>query len=419
MSFPKKRPFSAISSSPYNHNSQLPADSINPLSHPPSLLQQFAVAGQPIDQAAPSATYPAFPHRPLPGPRAPSLADDDGADESEDDPEQVRRRDLWDKSRVAVLRRNAQYDQQLGGLIGHVERSLATGDVARARRAFGLLVRSKIRGKPVDLRHNELWALGAEVLLHEAAAAAAAPPPTGAGDEIPALTEDGIRRVRAYYDGLIRQHPYNKQHPDATSSLHFYRAKLAHEVDFVYRAQRQALQLLEAEGADDHGTGMDLDPPGSGDEEYDAYASAYRDRESRLLPEKDKLRERALGRMHEIATEMSNVMAKAPFSTDHELLRLRAMAQLYMADLSLLPEPRKQRGRSIGESEASKLRKAAMADIKKILRNGGEVGEAWLRDLVKNGVGEQGQGDEEDDEEDANDDVEDIPEIRMFSSRAR
>ncbi len=411
MSFPRKRPFSAISSSSYKHNSQLPSDSINPLSHPPSLLQQFAVAGQPIDQALPSATYPAFPHRPLPAPRAASVADDDGADESDDDPEQVRRKDLWDKSRVAVLRRNAQYDQQLGGLIGHVEKGLATGDVARAKRAFGLLVRSKIRGKLVDLRHNELWALGAEVLLREATL------PPGAGDDMPVLTEDGMRRVRAYYDGLIRQHPYHKQHPDATSSLHFYRAKFAHEVDFVYRAQRQALQRLEAEGGDDQG--MDLDPPGYGAEEYDAQSSAYLDRESSLLPEKNKLRERALGRMHEIAAEMSNVMAKAPFSTDHELLRLRAVAELYMADLSLLPEPRRQRGRSIGESEASKHRKAAMADIGKIVRSGGEVGETWLQDLVKKGVDAQGQGDEEDDEGDADDDVEDIPEIRMFSSRAQ
>ncbi len=225
--------------------------------------------------------------------------------------------------------------------------------MARAKRAFGLVLRTKIKGKPVDLRHNELWAVGAEILLREGVISAvplAAPDQPGrGGDAAPIMTEDGMRRLLEYYDGLISQYPYNRLHPDTASSLHFYRAKLACQIDQAYSIQKEALRRLEAEEEAWNDDGMVVDHPPSGYDGWDEGQSVYVKQEPgtahvpttrryRFWAEKNRLREQAVRRMDGILSEMEKVMNKRPFTTDRELLRLRGMAALCAADLSV-PTP--------------------------------------------------------------------------------
>lgn len=185
---------------PHRKRKRAPSDQvINPLSHPPDTLRQFAVAGYPIEKPLPSKAYPGFPHRAArpqrtgesedededgneeaAGPaffrsRSASAASDaDGEQEDDEDDDEDNdgewrttdgetteaetdgggAKDHHGRGRTGkgkggggggrgeTVDRQAQaYRARVGWLTAAVRRSLAEGDVATARRAFGLLVR--------------------------------------------------------------------------------------------------------------------------------------------------------------------------------------------------------------------------------------------------------------------------------------
>ncbi|KAL2267492.1 hypothetical protein VTJ83DRAFT_4769 [Remersonia thermophila] len=115
-------------------------------------------------------------------------------------------------------------------------------------------------------------------------------------------------------------------------------------------------------------------------------------RERRRLQREDELRRTALQRMASVAERMDTAMEAVPFSRDAEMLRLRAMVALYIADLNVPP--------SIGDGEARGSRKGRVKErrrardlLAKIKEGGGKLqehDEELLRSL---------QADEEDEEE--------------------
>ena len=128
---------------------RLPAETINPRSHSPDTLRQFATAG-----LAPSAEVPPapFPHRREPSPSRP-----DGRRRrfrGDDDAGGGLAVQTTAKHRSARLR-------HLAAVTAIMHRCLAEGDVVRARRALGLLLRTR----DVDLRAAHLWAVGSEILV--------------------------------------------------------------------------------------------------------------------------------------------------------------------------------------------------------------------------------------------------------------
>ncbi|KAI0193836.1 hypothetical protein F4808DRAFT_356353 [Astrocystis sublimbata] len=178
--------FSASASA---RTSRLPSETINPLSHSPNTLRQLAVAGLSPEDELPSRFYPGFPNRPIPtssrrqrrrGRSAASkrtsllLGNDSGAEtDATVTPRQQEgggeggsgsRRggdngkldDVDDKHHSARMR-------HLNTMTAIMHRCLREGDMGRAKRALGLLLRTR----DVDIRYDNLWAIGSEILMRE------------------------------------------------------------------------------------------------------------------------------------------------------------------------------------------------------------------------------------------------------------
>ncbi|ROW09665.1 hypothetical protein VMCG_02492 [Cytospora schulzeri] len=445
----KRSPSVFSSTSRSSQGRHLPSDSINPLSHSDSTIKQLRVAGLTEDDLLPANYIPDFPHRPIrtslqeeddqqqqegddsrdrdSGSDSGSGGDGDvaaGDDDNDDDARKARRR------RGAARRMRGAQDQHLGFLTGVVLRAIEEGDMPRAKRAFGLLRRSEVVGKPVDLRKNGLWSLGAEILMRDGEVKSRSVIPGqsggggggGGGGSHEGLSEDhsnaddsprAVRRwgsasnmpqLRTYLESLVRQYPYNRLHPNNISDLDFYPVLFSCEFYNTWVEHKLALERLldESESWSD-----DLDIPAIDMPEYEDDMQAddryhrhnFTGRERRLRQEKASLGLRAMSAMRDIAARLDGLMENAPYSRSTEFLRLRGMVALYIGDLSVPPPPRtsdeEEEGHRVREQEQVKAR----AFFVRIRQNGGQVDaytEKWL--------GERNAGQDDDYGEDEDDD---------------
>ncbi|KAK0735912.1 hypothetical protein B0T21DRAFT_334418 [Apiosordaria backusii] len=462
-----------------------PSDAvINPLSHTPHTLKQFTLAGLDHDSPLLSDLYPGFPHRP-PRPirrrRHPFTPDDpsnnnnnltdksgdEGGDElpgfttdADDDGPVGGRTTAAEESEVSSSagsanrrrrgRRNSRkqaekdrkavaYHSKVGVLINTIKRALAEGDVELAKRGFGLLVRSRVGGKRVDLRFERLWELGAEIILREGE-----PPLSKPGESNPSNenavdgtdeaegefngafqlelerqqreggkeeeegeqeTEDAkaekvsrekdvllerqqqnLARLKSYYQYLIQNHPFSKQHPNSTGRplLEFNVAMFSSEMEGIYALHQRGMEKIEEREARhefssgdedeqdddmmdvieeepsnfDDGFGMEVDsekppppPPSS--------PPLRNKKEVRVNRERDELRREVLKKMRDVAERMDALLETVPYSRDGEFIRLRAMVWLYIADLCVPfdDEKEKKRGRKARDKERQKARR--------------------------------------------------------------
>lgn len=414
----------------------LPDDTINPLSHSEGTIKQLRTAGLTADDLLPSNYIPDFPHRPI---RPSHQQDQDngnddeaGSDGNGSDSDETRA-DGASKARQRRQFRDAQ-DKQLGFLADVILRALEEGDIPRAKRAFGLVRRSEVRGRPVDLRKNALWSLGAEILMREGEVRSrsvlpAEPVPKGAderkeaADRKESVAEDdgaaarrrkrrwgsaaNMPRLRAYLESLVRQYPYNRLHPDSISDLDFYPVLFSCEFYDAWAEHRLALERLADESESWSDGDLDVLP------DMDSMPDFYNDdggegaragnlsgRERRLRQAKADLGLRALSAMRDVAARMDGLMENAPYSQSADLLRLRGMVALYIGDLSVPPAPRT----ADDEEEGSRVRgleqERARAFFVRMVKSGGRADgctERWLRD-----------GNASDDDYGAEDDEEDF-----------
>lgn len=240
----------------------------------PEQRTQYRMAGQPFDQEPP----------PFPFPHAPPKSDGQEAP--------------WTDGTVQrPIRVPTLHLQHLSAITAILHRCLAEKDYTRASRAFGLILRDSIGGHAIDIRNEGRWGIGAEILLK-----AGSQPDRPLGTEVPddassrqapLFTRQGFERARRYYERLIIQYPFSKPHAASVNALDFYQALFGL---WIY--------IVREEGK----TEIDSDPV------------------SRQL--------RELKQAREIADRMDACMSSIPFSDDVELIRLRGMVALWMADLA-------------------------------------------------------------------------------------
>jgi hypothetical protein len=204
----------------------------------------------------------------------------------------------------------------VGWLAAVVRRCLAEGDIATAKRAFGLLARAKVEGGRVDLRWDRYWEMGAEILMREgeeevqvvvgarskgkgnttttaaATAAAAAAAAAGGGDGVKGEGEEEeeeeeghdnnvwreeggeekeeegkLERVKAYFEYLIREYPFSRHLSDSNrqSALEFQVALFSAEMEAAYASHRRGLERLHRGdgwgGEEEEEEAMDIDEP--------------------------------------------------------------------------------------------------------------------------------------------------------------
>ncbi|EPE06059.1 nadh-ubiquinone oxidoreductase [Ophiostoma piceae UAMH 11346] len=423
----------SVASSIGSSRHHLPKDAIDPHSYGPSARRQLAVAGLSHSDQLPGDYLADFPHRPLPDefgidPKVKAMehrrdaaayndyddfdSDGDSAnsqnsesgpndmteDESgEGDPAKIEaRKQRKIRRREAKRRRNAIrthriHDQRIGMLMAIIQRGIQEGEhgtlaasakskdrqtgeaaavgLAHAKRAYALLVRTEIRGKPVDLRRSYLWAMGAEILMREGEDTRAADREEqgvrrrwGAADNIP--------QVRAFYENLIQLHPYNRLWPRSIGALTFWPIMIGTELYSIYAEAQLQTERLAASNAgsekwskhDSSGSESDSDSDSGSDSDNDSdsdsdggdrksagqrrkpsgdseeqRAQHQRDHPTRLA--REDIRLSALEQVRDIARRMDGVMANAPYLSSTEMLRLRGMVSLYMGDLFLVTLP--------------------------------------------------------------------------------
>ncbi|KAJ4353038.1 hypothetical protein N0V85_009610, partial [Neurospora sp. IMI 360204] len=162
------------------------------------------------------------------------------------------------------------YQSRVGALVAIIQRCLAEGDIALARRAFGLLVRADVNGRKVDLRFGGFWELGAEVLMRSGedmenqfqlgAGSQFGLEDDGEGVEGVEGEEDSKERrerkrllraaknreqVRAYYETLIHLHPWSRLHPNKMGALDFYPALFGFEMEACFAEHKYGVEELE------------------------------------------------------------------------------------------------------------------------------------------------------------------------------
>ncbi|KAI0863036.1 hypothetical protein F4860DRAFT_512252 [Xylaria cubensis] len=411
--------------------SRLPSEAINPLSHSPDTLRQLAVAGLSPEDELPSRAHPDFPHKPLPGPRkrrdgrtTPSrrvvVSSDSGmeTDSTVASQQESRREinDVNDKHRSARMR-------HLNTMTAIMHRCLRDGDIVRAKRALGLLMRTR----DVDVRADNLWAIGLEILVRDGeqeeeevkvrAKRPSSPSSLSSGDAPSSSDTDfdsdmavedigeedegsakenpqppqrwgsaaNIAQVKQYLETLIQHHPYDAHRPQNTSAVDFWPALFGIEIYNLDAEFQNSLHHIHLEHGfpsssssfsrsaspsptreygDYEADRMDLDD-NNDDEEKLRRRSDREEQDKERHSATDALRsETQLGALG-LATRMDGILENPPYSTHAELLRLRGHVALFIADLYLSSHLMEQ---YVKHEEGGQRRRLSLRDVERRLR---------------------------------------------------
>lgn len=276
----------------------------------PNESHQYRIAGQPLHQ---ELSRGHFPHEP---PK-------DAGVKRESTASQLKA--LADLSPPIYPPQSAQEGnirfQHLGVLTAIVHRCMLQGDYVRAGRAWGLVLRENYRGIPMDVRNEDRWGIGAEILLRRDQQE----PSTGfdASSTPSAFTPKGFAEAKEYYERLILNHPFMKSSPESVSSLNFYPAMfglwvyVTQEQSNIARKDVAAGQEEESDAFSDEGSESDLEQRRT-QRERDAISA---------------IRARELEQAQQIATRMDQLLPSPPYSDSPELLELRGMISLWIGDL--------------------------------------------------------------------------------------
>lgn len=238
----------------------------------PEERTQRRLAGQPVDEQPPVSP---FPHAALP----------------KDDHESAL------DHRLTLSSTNPSHSlrvQHLAAMTALLHRCLETRDYRRASRALALISRTEIQGKTIDLRHAGLWGIGAEILLR-----------THPSSELGFISRQGFEKAKAFYDKMAVQNPWNTSWPHVVNAQDF---KLAMFGLWIYVVCHEAKRL----------------------QSLDLFDSA---RSQEALAGALQSKRWELAEAERVAQEMDSLMSTLPFMDDQELIRLRGMVALWIADL--------------------------------------------------------------------------------------
>ncbi|KAJ3498202.1 hypothetical protein NLG97_g1320 [Lecanicillium saksenae] len=370
------------------------AQAINPHSHPPAKLAQFAVAGLSNADEDPGQNIKDFPHRGFGHkPTEPALESDyetaweddteDGDGQTEAQTAKPKRAPDAQRKHLAVLTRS-------------IHQFLGQGDVTKAARAFGLALQLRPYYRPMDIRRDDLWALGAEIIMREGEEQRNEMSQnqntseynddgveTGAreGFRIPLRwgSAANMNKLRAYLETLVQQYPYDYRSPKKISALHFNISLYSCEIYNIYIEHTAGLagtgtstdESLIDDSLVDEDSEMRLETLVE-DESF--HATRGRRREESSHP-KDKVRQQTLAAIKAVVARLDALMREMPYTKNHELLRLRATASLFMADLAVPLDKTAHPDLHNVEEERRRDIEVAKQALRLILATGGSLDE--------------------------------------------
>ena len=201
----------------------------------------------------------------------------------------------------------------LGVLTTVLHTSLLKHDFVRAGRAWGMILRTNIHGRPLDVRTHGRWGVGAEILMRKSSPESNSQEPL---DNSAMISDQGFDAAKDYYERLILQFPFQKTNPNAISSLTFYPAMFGLCIYEIQQKCNQALKNVRKSSPD-----MD---------QSDSELVSNQDQESEDV---SAVKRSELNSAASLAARMDELMLSPPFDTYPPLLQLRGSVALWLADL--------------------------------------------------------------------------------------
>lgn len=236
------------------------------------------------------------------------------------------------------------------------EQFLAQGDVAKAAKAFGIILQLRPRTQSIDIRLHNLWSIGAEILmrqreelenLNQHLPKHSTP---GQGGYTLQMAEprwnfsNSMSEIKSYFEILIRQYAYDHKLPHKLSALDFWLALLSCELGNVYTEHLAGIARLEKETRLQHTDPAHQDPsmsaspstsdPGQSDFESGDFEPQYGSKEHWAKKQKEAICQRTLGGLQDINLRMEKLIDQLPYSKNAHFLQLKEMTSLLSADLA-------------------------------------------------------------------------------------
>lgn len=359
---PKRKRSPSVASSIPSH---LPLDTINPFSLTPSTLLQFRTAGLKDTDADPAKDVPNFPHRGL---RTGSSVGRAGDEEDAAGEDEERGGDKEKQKKEPALQ-----ERQFHVLIQSIHHLLDRGDIGRAARAYAIALQLRPTGAAVDVRHYNLWAIGAEILMREGEVPLAELSPDQASIQRQRWgSAKNMPKVRAYFETLIQQYPVDERNTNKLSGRDFWAALLSCEVYNAHAEHVLGLRRLE-EGNQEERMQQE-DETEDLEDEYDMGEDTFeKRREAKQTAAKEKLRQRALAVMEDVSGRMGGIIEQNPYRRDITLLKLQATMSLYMADLVIPLVPISSLATQRAQDRRQGAQDQARAALEGVLELGGQL----------------------------------------------
>ncbi|KAF2092180.1 hypothetical protein K490DRAFT_10441, partial [Saccharata proteae CBS 121410] len=277
---------------------------------------QYRVAGHLVGDEIPSAP---FPHRSISSSRVPAHSSDIQKELASLQPA-LYAPGISANGRLPHTASQASTSlrqRHLGALTTTLHVCLLRGDYQRAGRAWGMILRTRNDGRPIDVRRGGRWGITAELLLHKQTHLGSShisrqsPAPsdqssssnivefgrTGGIDDNK-FTVEGFEAAREYYNRLILQHPYHKSHPNAINAVTFHPVMFSLWIFEVCENSKRA-----------------------------------RENTARRAAGGKAIQEHELERAKEIAARLDEMLITPPFDREPNLLRIMGMVALWISDL--------------------------------------------------------------------------------------
>lgn len=227
--------------------------------------------------------------------------------------------------------------RHLDNLTAILHQCMLRGDWERASRTWGLILRTEVQGRGVDVRQNGRWLIGAELLMRRNQTLEqrqVRPPSSSSADSniqrsdddddavLPVIPDESFKMARDYYERLILQYPYLQRAPhSAINAVAMYPALFN---VWMYEVQSRADRARRKIGM----------PPDSS--EHDHIASPGEPRDDDEVERKNgftKIRNQELQQAVSIAQRMDELMLNPPYDNSTELLDQRGNLALWLSEM--------------------------------------------------------------------------------------
>jgi hypothetical protein len=271
-------------------------------------------------------------------------------------------------------------EQHVAVLTTLLHQMLQKGDYKRAGRAWALLLRSGNLTRDIqdrqgiagmDLRTHERWGIGAELLMRKQPMHSADFNYSGGYLD---YSNEGFRLARQYYERLIVQYPADPRRKGAQAST-FYAAMFSL---WIYEVNRHYKNGTPAPG---RRTVASPSPLGSENSERSGSASlSFNQTSSADEEDEEDSVDPQLQDVKAIAKRMDDVLENPPHDKNGELLQMRGMLELWIADLANLVGKDTERSMTTAASLFSRAQRNGMELTEHALRIVRDHGDEYLED---------------------------------------